>query len=98
MRQLFDHMGRPVDEYGNLIEILQPGATLRTSMLMFDSVQKGVRGEIDQLQDNGQAAYEKRVTDAWKSTHHILHVDAQDPADNGQAAYEARITNAWRQA
>lgn len=86
-----------VDQYGNQCDCNEPGAmvapgqSLRISALMMDSAQRAAP-TVHMDDDNGQAAYEKSVSDGWKRGAGRTDTAGSDP----QAAYEQRINDAWR--
>lgn len=90
--------------------VLGDGQGIRMSMMFADGASGGARFQdgqpVDQAMpqddDNGQSAYERRISDAWRPgprpTGSTVKDDAHDsdPTDNGQSAYERRLSDAWK--
>lgn len=66
-------------------DVLRDGHRMRVPLMM-----------RDHADDNGQDAYEQRISDAWKNPSDVVASRPVVADEDSQAAYERRITNAWK--
>lgn len=93
-----DRLAVPDSEALTAAGVLKEGYGI-AGLMMRDSQQQ-------QVADNGQAEYERRISNAWKNrpgqvdpAHKPTVGDNQQPeiTGSGQAEYERRISNAWKE-